>query len=234
MSTAVVLWELIWHMQICKPRHANICICTHQDHTLTNTHKYTLEFIHNTSSSEETSVLGSAFQYLPLYNHSLPHYYQMCRATISLFIKNSSGARVEDIPPSSTAAWMMQSCVLSLRETDFRFHLWTLREGWRSLHTATLCGGQRGSRRRTTTVRFQLKQTNKQTHELAQRNLSLWLSVCLCLFVCVCICVFCNSLCTCVHCWFCNANTAFILMGKKGLTPYLHPCRASDVTNTPL
>lgn len=78
---------------------------------------------------------------------------------------------------SSPPAVMMQSPALPLRGTDFRLKLWTLSEGWRWLHTATLWGTAAEMEKELHLSDFESrKQTNKQTHKLTHTNLSSRLS----------------------------------------------------------
>lgn len=172
----------------------------------------------------------------PLFIASTVRFAEQTSARELLFptlLRGPTGRCASNIMP----AGMMQSSALSLRGTDFRFHLWTLSERWRWLHTANLCGGRRGSGKKNYNCQLSA-QTNKRAHKLARGNLKSWLSVCLCLFAYVCICVFLHLVnshgCMCplpfLQCKYVSHTNGQM----KGLTPYLHACRDSYVTNTPL
>lgn len=120
-----------------------------------------------------------------------------------------------------------------------RFQIPPLNPQWEMTMAAYCKSLRRPARKRKKNYNCQLSaQTNKRGHKLARRNLRSWLSVCLYLFVYVCICVFLhleNSHgCMCplpfLQCKYISHTNGQM----KGLTPYLHACRDSYITNTPL
>lgn len=169
------------HTQTCKHTHL-------RTHSNTNTRMY--------NGSKMTSDLGTTFLYLLLYNQSLLWYFQM--SALALLSQNSWGNREEDVPPTAPQlGWCRALC-----SVGNKFQTPTMNPQW-GMTMAAYCNSLRTAvrkrKKRTTTVRFQLKQTNKLPH----RNLRSCLSVSLE-----------SSLGACVHCHFCNANMNLILMGK--------------------
>lgn len=99
---------------------------------------------------------------------------------------------------------------------DFRLQLWAFSEGWRWLHTATLCGGQRGSGKKLQLSDFN---SNKQTHTHWNQILSYFVF----LFVHQCVSVLRDQLVTFLQ-WKCKSHTN---EQTQGLRPYLHAGRDS-------
>lgn len=205
--------------------------------TYAHTHWDKFTHIHtHTHTHTHTSVSGTALFYLLLHHSSLllsdmqsRHQHGSC------FSQHSSGARQEDVPPTSCQpGWCRALCSPWGEQISDS----TSEPSVRDDDGCILQISAEASEEAEKELQLSAFGSNKRAHNLTRRNLRSWLSVCLCLFVYVCICVFLhleNSHgCMCplpfLQCKYVSHTNGQM----KGLTPYLHACRDSYVTNTPL